>query len=244
MKKCDHCGKEISDNAKFCPYCRTAVAVDQLSALKNSARERRGYNPSFFDQHLNVIMGTVVIAIVIIGGAFMFGGSRKSSQPRQSSQQTNFNSQQKANTTVNPQQPKQSGIVNAPRKRQFGYIKDGETNFRNGPGTDSAVLDVFDDKEQIEILEKRDEWSKVRRSNGQTGWAYTEYVKMNNDRTPGHIKDDETNFRSGPSKNSKVLDVFDNQEKVEVLGAQGQWCRVRRSNGQTGWAFGEYVIIP
>ena len=76
--------------------------------------------------------------------------------------------------TVEPNNQPQA--QNTTSSKKFGYLKDGDTNFRSEPNTDSKVIDVFDDQEMVEILGQQGEWYKVKRQNGQTGWAFAEYV--------------------------------------------------------------------
>jgi TM2 domain-containing membrane protein YozV len=42
---CRHCGKEIDDNAAFCPYCGKATNDGQTAQFAQSAQPQGGYAP-------------------------------------------------------------------------------------------------------------------------------------------------------------------------------------------------------
>jgi uncharacterized protein YgiM (DUF1202 family) len=49
---------------------------------------------------------------------------------------------------------------------------------RAEPGTDSAVLDYFDEGEKVEITERHGEWYQVKRTNGKLGYVSAEFCKQ------------------------------------------------------------------
>lgn len=59
---------------------------------------------------------------------------------------------------------------------RWGFINAEDTNFRAGPGTNSKVIGVFDNKEKVATYGTQGEWTKVQRLNGQKGWVYSRYV--------------------------------------------------------------------
>lgn len=52
------------------------------------------------------------------------------------------------------------------------------------------------------------------------------------------IAEDNTNVREGASTDRPVLFSLNKRDRVRVLDAIGQWCKVQTSGGQTGWAAG------
>ena len=47
---------------------------------------------------------------------------------------------------------------------------------RSGPSTDDAILDRLAPRSAVELLQRGDEWSQVRRQDGLTGWAHNDYL--------------------------------------------------------------------
>jgi uncharacterized protein YgiM (DUF1202 family) len=50
-------------------------------------------------------------------------------------------------------------------------------------------------------------------------------------------------MRETPSLQGRILGTFRYYESVEVIrwSNDSNWCRVRRSNGMTGWVYGDYI---
>lgn len=50
-------------------------------------------------------------------------------------------------------------------------------------------------------------------------------------------------MRETPSLQGRIVSTFRYYEGVEVIrwSNDSNWCRVRRSNGMTGWVFGDFV---
>ena len=47
---------------------------------------------------------------------------------------------------------------------------------RSGPSTDDAILDTLRPGTALELLERGEQWSQVRRQDGLTGWAHNDYL--------------------------------------------------------------------
>ena len=54
--------------------------------------------------------------------------------------------------------------------------EDFEITMRTGPGTDRKIISLVQSGKALEILEKGDEWSKVRDPNGREGWVLNRYI--------------------------------------------------------------------
>ena len=50
-------------------------------------------------------------------------------------------------------------------------------------------------------------------------------------------------MRETPSLQGRIVSTFRYNEGVEVIrwSNDSNWCRVRRSNGMTGWVYGDFV---
>lgn len=57
-----------------------------------------------------------------------------------------------------------------------------------------------------------------------------------------YINADETNVRSGPGTNYKILGVLNNNIQIQILDKQQDWYRIKR-NGHIGYVFSKFVTI-
>lgn len=55
------------------------------------------------------------------------------------------------------------------------------------------------------------------------------------------INKDRINIRSAPSTDSRRLTIVDRWTKVQVLGRQGDWSRIRLQSGTVGWVLSQYL---
>jgi len=69
--------------------------------------------------------------------------------------------------------------------------------------------------------------SSARSDSPASGWA--------------EINKDRINIRSAPSTSAKRITIVDCWTKVQVLGRQGDWSRVRLQNGRIGWVLNRYL---
>ncbi len=53
---------------------------------------------------------------------------------------------------------------------------DGYLNLRAGPGTKFHIIFRMHNSEQVQFLEKRGNWWRVRHEGGTVGWAYRKYL--------------------------------------------------------------------
>jgi SH3 domain protein len=60
------------------------------------------------------------------------------------------------------------------------YVSENfEVTMRTGPGTDHKIIDLIQSGKALEMVEKGDEWSHVRESNGKDGWVLNRYLTVN-----------------------------------------------------------------
>jgi uncharacterized protein YgiM (DUF1202 family) len=130
-------------------------------------------------------------------------------------------------------------------KSQYGL------NLRAQP-VSGTVLKTLDDGEELSVLSQQGDWLQVRTSDGVTGWVATEYVTREAPSVPGEVvtppslgtvwvqPQDGLNLRAGPVSGA-ILRTLSFGDELSVLGRQGNWLRVRTSDGAIGWVAAEYV---
>lgn len=57
------------------------------------------------------------------------------------------------------------------------YVKDRfEITLRTGPGTNRKIVSILKSDQQVETLDQKQDWTKVRLSNGKEGWVVSRYL--------------------------------------------------------------------
>lgn len=76
MVQCPECNSEVSDNAKFCPKCRTPLKSNEDNPRnpKIATDKKGGFNP------ILLIVIVAVVAVVALGVGLTLGGSSDDSQ--------------------------------------------------------------------------------------------------------------------------------------------------------------------
>ncbi len=126
---------------------------------------------------------------------------------------------------------------------------------REGPSTSSASLGMFRGGTQVWVLERGDNWCKVR-VDGETGYMATRYLQKvagsdddddGEDMTEGgyyaKIKlsgSSKLYLREGPSTSSASLGMFRGGTQVWVLERGDTWCKVR-VDGENGYMATRYL---
>lgn len=109
--------------------------------------------------------------------------------------------------------------------------EDFEITMRTGPGTDRKIISLVESGKALEILEKGQEWSKVRTINGKEGWVLNRYlsasqpcamvldrVRQDYDVLAAKYKDLKDNFDElNAQKKSTDADLSQNQKDRDEL---------------------------
>lgn len=120
---------------------------------------------------------------------------------------------------------------------EFGSIKSDKVNVRQGPGLLHQILWVFVSKnEPVEILERFEEWIKIRDIDGEIGWLHKRALS-----TKRHviIKDDQTLLypkipSNRPIKPSNATAIIEKNVCCELSNIKEEWAKVRCKNTK-GW---------
>ncbi len=152
-----------------------------------------------------------------------------------------------------------------------GYITGSRVRLRHGPSTESEMIALLNEGQVVHVFGEMGDWKHVTVQGGNTGWVADWLIKYEtgSGNTPdvdplpeapadfppperrnptrpdeelyAWIDGDRTNVRTGPSLDQPVQFQLDRGVKVEVLGADGHWCRVKTSGGKVGWVAGWVV---
>lgn len=125
----------------------------------------------------------------------------------------------------------------------LGVVADEDTlNVRSGPGTDYSVITALPFGAIVDLEELNNGWYYIRWGNNR-GWcagnriAQYEYIGRD-----GYINSPDSNMRSGPSSNARLIEVFGQGARIKVVGRSLGWYYVASGNtGEYGWVYGGYV---
>jgi N-acetylmuramoyl-L-alanine amidase len=137
----------------------------------------------------------------------------------------------------------------APAAAQTLYVAPsdaGYLNLRDGPGTRYDVVRRMDAGQPVRVLESQGRWARVRLSDGTEGWAALDLLERGAPATGDPLFVTNTdggflNLRAGPGTEHRVLQRMFAGDRLEPLGRDGRWVRVRHPSGTEGWAFDGYL---
>ncbi len=114
-------------------------------------------------------------------------------------------------------------------------------NARGGPGVNHGILTQLKQGTAAAVLKEQDGWFNVILPEGGQGWIagwFTEATPLQ-----GYVAVTAAllNLRSGAGTNFQLVDQLPRGESLAVLGRQGNWLRVARANGATGWVSDGFV---
>lgn len=118
-------------------------------------------------------------------------------------------------------------------------------NFRTAPNTDAGIIGTAPEGETVLVFAEENGWCRVL-WNGREGWMSKKYLEYVSEAMfpvgPGWLTGNYVRLRSGPSTNSEILSYLYIGDRVDVIGAAGQWYRVAH-NGSYGYVYSGYVRI-
>ena len=127
----------------------------------------------------------------------------------------------------------------------------GRLNLRSAPSTSAGVLQSFSPGTGVEVLEKGAAWHKVR-VRGVIGYMMAQHVTLGGAGVSlptggtGVVKNPRAtqvlNLREAASLHARVLACYRSGKRVEILGATGDWYRVR-VDGMTGYMMKKYIRV-
>lgn len=123
---------------------------------------------------------------------------------------------------------------------------------RTGPSSDEKVLDVVQNGQELEIIERGEEWSRVQLINGKQGWILTRYIVQHPYALSGSpLKLSDRYYATdklkltlcdGPGIQHKILSILESRQRVKIIFAGNEWSRIIAPDGKEGWVLSRYLI--
>lgn len=107
-------------------------------------------------------------------------------------------------------------------------------NLRSGPATDSRVNWIVYKHMPLTLVEKKEQWLRVRDVDGDLHWIFESLVSDKEDCVT--IVSDLANIRRGPGTNFKKWFSVKRYTSFRKTGSEKQWVRVEYE-GEVMWVF-------
>lgn len=200
-KFCPHCGNQLSEDEKFCPVCGTPVGKtaapaqtpadgagsrkpgngDNQPGLKGTTAFQPQQVPSQSGGKGKWIAG-VVLLLLLATGAGMFFARQKDGKSAAESKPPVTQEEKKQDIPAAKEQPKtkaadQEKKAQKDADKSYGKITGTDVRLRAGAGTNTDIVDYFEEGEKVEITGRKNNWYQVKRDNGQTGYVSVQFCK-------------------------------------------------------------------
>lgn len=135
--------------------------------------------------------------------------------------------------------PAAASVAQTAKSTSF-YVTASKLNVRSGPSTSNSVIHALWNGNRVTVTGESGNWFRLKLSDGRTGWVSKTYIKSDYT-SSGTVTASALNVRSGPSTSHSVIHALWNGNKVNIIGVSGGWCRIKLSDGRTGWVSASYI---
>lgn len=108
-------------------------------------------------------------------------------------------------------------------------------NVRARPDINAEIVTQLRLDDTAEVLEKGEEWTKIKAPADSSCWVFSEYV------TKGRINTDSVNLRSGPGLAFPVLCCLYQGTPVGIMEVAGEWSRIQPPVEFGVWVSSRYL---
>lgn len=119
-------------------------------------------------------------------------------------------------------------------------------NVRTGPGLSYEIMAQVVEDEELNVIEEKNEWYKVRLANDRIGWVASWLVKntevMAATNSSGVITASTANVRKEASTSSDILGTVVNGTELTVLFQQDGWTQVQYM-GRVAWISSDLIEV-
>lgn len=137
-------------------------------------------------------------------------------------------------------------------------------NLRVGPSTSNQAVGAIYKGEIFKVLSQSSNgWYKVQLADGKVGWASGKYINLTSDVDKSNVDEYTSpkeapeanqnsnygtvnssvglNVRSGAGTKNSVLTTLAYNSKVNIIGEENGWLKVKLDNGQVGYVGASYI---
>ena len=190
-KFCAHCGNQLTEEEKFCPVCGSPV--EQAVASAHTEQQGKGalqpqkppvetFQPKGNLPHKSgrgKWIALVILLLLMATGAGIFFAREKNAGDGTDAKPAVTQEQSKENGKIAKTQPKAEEKAQKEQKtdKSYGKITGTDVRLRAGAGTNTDIVDYFEEGETVEITGRKNNWYQVKRDNGQTGYVSVQFCR-------------------------------------------------------------------
>ncbi|WP_226583296.1 SH3 domain-containing protein [Halobacillus litoralis] len=126
-------------------------------------------------------------------------------------------------------------------------------NVRSQNSTKGKILTQVRKGQVYEYIDEKDRWYQIKWGNGKTGWVAGWLVEKVDQRKPApdqstatyvSLSYNNTNLRSGPSTNNKIVGKGSKGDQFDVIDKEGNWYKIKYNTKEAyvaGWIVEEHT---
>lgn len=121
---------------------------------------------------------------------------------------------------------------------EYGEVTYSKVSVRKGQSKEYGAITELEKGAKVEILEKANNWIKIRLEDNQEGWVMGDSIKsigLEEENIESEISKDGVIIRQSNSSKSKSLGKLVQGEKVKIIDKKYDWYKVDVNNEIQGW---------
>ena len=120
----------------------------------------------------------------------------------------------------------------------FATVLKNGVYVRSGPSSEYRIIRSVNRGYPVEIIERQDDWARIRDYLESEGWVYGSLLGANNSVIVMATK---ANLRSGPGTDNPIVDQIDYGTVLRVRDISNEWYRVEARDTMAGWLHGQLI---
>ncbi len=141
---------------------------------------------------------------------------------------------------------------------RVGVVKEAGLTLRDGPGTNYVAITTLTGNQNVELLERYQNWYHVAIDQSTEGWVRADFLEIANDvekrvisadsipdpspELVGIVTGDQVNLRLGPDSRHARVDMVNLGTKFTLIGKYKDWVQVVHNNKKV-WIFKELLNV-
>ncbi len=121
-----------------------------------------------------------------------------------------------------------------------GIVTGNAVNVRSGPGLNFEILKKMDSEELVLVLDQEQDWYKIKVPRDSNAYVYKDFISPRN-AWQAIICGSRVNVRAGKGKNFNILGQLNKNDKIELIGKEGDWYKIFPAKACFAWVNKKYV---
>ena len=133
--------------------------------------------------------------------------------------------------------PEKSAAKGAPEKAtasgaEYASVLKNGANIRSGPDAKKEILWTVFKGFPLQVTERKGKWAQVADFEGDKGWITTDLLAKEKTVI---VKAATANLRVGAGKDYEIVAEVKHGVVFKLLSTEGDWVKVKHTDGTTGW---------